>query len=135
MKRSLKYILLLFILTSPLLSLGQLWVEEEKGELIELNNKHTKNKRIISISEFVEDLKLAAEQKKDYLLENYAIIYKEKEDRKYVQKIEVIIGSDAEIAVINDNISFIKGSSVTLSNCSFVLPFGFYALEIRNMNI
>ena len=134
MKRSLKYILLLFILTSPLLSLGQLWVEEEKGELIELNNKHTKNKRIISISEFVEDLKLAAEQKKDYLLENYAIIYKEKEDRKYVQKIDIIIESDAEIAVINDNISFIKGSSVTLSNCSFVLPFGFYALEIRNMN-
>ena len=63
MKRSLKHILLLFILTSPLLRLGQLWVEEEKGALIELNNKHTKNKRIISISEFAEDLKLAAEQK------------------------------------------------------------------------
>ena len=134
MKRSLKYILLLFILTSPLLSLGQLWDEKEKGELIEFNNKHTKNKRIISISEFVEDLKLAAEQKKDYLLENYAIIYKEKEDRKYVQKIEMPFRIDAENAVINDNISFIKGSSVTISNCSIVLPYGIYGLQIRNMN-
>jgi len=74
MKRSLKYILLVFILTGPLMSLAQSWQseeeeeeEEEEEQRIAWINKHTNNKRIISISEFVKDLKLAAEKKEDYL--------------------------------------------------------------------
>ena len=123
MKRSLKYILLVFILTGPLMSLGQSWQSEEEEQRIAWINKHTNNKRIISISEFVKDLKLAAEKKEDYLLENCAIIYNSKEDKEYALSrtpgsYQMLFRYTKHI-VINENISFSKGTSVTLSNCSY----------------
>ena len=88
--------------------------------------------KTISITEFVKDLKLAAEQKKDYTLENCAIIYNEKADKEYVHIQNSKWHGTLKSAIINENISFPKGSSVTLSNCAFN-PHGFGNLAIKNI--
>ena len=88
--------------------------------------------KTISITEFVKDLKLAAEQKKDYTLENCAIIYNEKADKEYVHIQNSRWHGTLKSAIINENISFPKGSSVTLSNCAFN-PHGFGHLVIKNI--
>jgi len=88
--------------------------------------------KTISITEFVKDLKLAAEQKKDYTLENCAIIYNEKADKEYVHIQNSRWHGTLKSAIINENISFPKGSSVTLSNCAFN-PHGFGGLAIKNI--
>jgi len=88
--------------------------------------------KTISITEFVKDLKLAAEQKKDYTLENCAIIYNEKADKEYVHIQNSKWHGTLKSAIINENISFPKGSSVTLSNCAFN-PHGFVNLAIKNI--
>ena len=123
MKKSLKYILLLLCLAEPLISQAQVWADEMKDfeeERIAWNNNHSKGKEIISLSEFVKGLKLASEQKKDYTLKNCAIIYNKTIDEKYVSTVDSEFYKNLKVIIVNENISFLKGSSVTLSNCLFL---------------
>jgi len=73
--------------------------------------------RTMSVSQFTEELKEAAKQKKDYFLEDCEIIYNEEVDTLYIHH---GLGRWTSTRLIISDISFIEGSSVTISNCSFL---------------
>ena len=84
--------------------------------------------RTMSVSQFTKELKEAAKQNKDYLLEDCEIIYNEEVDKPYIHH---GLGRWNSTKLIIGEISFIEGSSVTISNCSFLKLD--YSLKMQNI--
>lgn len=130
MKKTIKYLLILFTLFGSLNSYTQgIFLMED---LVEWKKKNSQHKKKISVSQFVKELKTAANQGKNYTLDDCSIIYEKELDEKYLRSEKGTLTKTENVLVVNEEIYFPKGTVVRLSNCSFYV--GGMDFRIKNIH-
>jgi len=137
MKKTIKYLLILFLLSGAINSSAQMVLMDK---LHESKKKRSEYKQEMSFSQFIKELKKAANKGENYTLENCAITYEARVDSQYINLEPGMISDYEKVLVIDETINFSEGSLVTLSNCYFdyegdirISKIGFWNLELSNI--
>ena len=96
-----------------------------------MEEKNSQHKKKISVSQFVKELKTAANQGKNYTLDDCSIIYEKESDEKYLRSEKGTLTKRENVLVVHEEIHFPKETVVRLSNCSFYID----GMDFRIKNI
>jgi hypothetical protein len=116
MKKTIKYLLILFTLSGSINSSAQFLRDDILNEFHKKKSEYTQE---ISFSQFVKELKEASNNGEDYTLKNCVITYQAKVDSQYIKLEPGLMSDYNKTLVIDERINFSEGSTVNLSNCYF----------------